>query len=272
MLKRLGLVLIISISMLMLVACGGNSDSKKASESKEVKMVSQEEITNLYSDPDKYKDYEVDLYVQIFAEVEKDDEGTYIQAWADPQNSEKNTIIKVNDPNLDVKNGDIIHIKGIVLGAFEGENAFGGQIVAAKIEASSVEKATYAEAFAPALKTIDVNQEQDHNGYVMKVTKIEIAEAETRVYLSINNNTEDKISFYDFNSKLVQGSKQYDVSDNFIADYEQMQSEILAGVVAEGMVVFPAVSQTENFNVVLEGSSDNWELQIDPFTFEVSVN
>lgn len=66
-----------------------------------------------------------------------------------------------------------------------------------------VEKATYIEAFAPTLKTINVNKEINQNGYVAKITKVEFAEKETRSYLSITNNTRENISLYKYNSKLV---------------------------------------------------------------------
>lgn len=266
--------IIVSYNMFSGDSSTAQSTSTSTQTSIEVKKaLTKTEFEQMYSDPNKFKGHTVDFYAKIFVQPEKDNNGTYLQAYADPEHSEKNTLISINDSTLDVKTDDIIHVVGTVRKKFSGENAFGAEMVAPIIDAQKVEKADYATAFAPTLKSIDVNKEQDQKGYTLKVNKIELAENETRVYVSITNNSKNKISFYDFNSKLVQNGKQFELKDNYEANYPKLQSELLPGVNTEGIILFPAVDiKSGNLKLVLEGSSENYDITINPFTYDITWN
>lgn len=269
-LKRINLALLLLCIIFSFLGCGNSNQVSTKQETQ--KQLEKEDYDKMYSDPDKYKGYKVDFYCQIFSNVEKDDKGTYIQAWADPDNNAKNTLIKISDPQLDVKKDDIIHVTGIVEKTYKGKNAFGAEITAPLINASKIEKADYAEAFLPAIKTIDVNKDIDQNGYVIKVSKVELAQQETRVYLKITNNSKDKINFYTFNSKATQGNKQFDKKDNYKAKYAELQSNILPGVSTEGILVLqPMDPNGDSINLILNGSSDNYKVKMNPFTFEIPL-
>jgi len=247
----------------------GSKENKKAASAKPAKMLTKEEFEKMLSNPKKYKGAKVDFYAQVFVDPEKDDKGTYLQAFTKPENGEGNVIIGIDDPNLDVKVDDVIHVVGKVKDSFSGENAFGGKIEAPVILADKIEKSDYVTAFAPALKTVDINKEQDQHGYKMKLTKLEIAENETRIYYEINNTTKDKVEFYDFNAKLVAGNKQYDIKDDTL-NYPENQSEILPGVKTQGMLVYPKLDQTSGtLKLNMEVSSENYDLEFHPFQFEI---
>lgn len=99
---------------------------------------------------------------------------------------------------------------------------------------------------------------------------MELAAEETRVYVKIDNTTDEKISFYTFNARLVEGNKQYDPISNYEADYTEVQSEILPGVSSEGIILFDKLeNESGQVSLILEGSSDNYELDFKPFTFEI---
>jgi hypothetical protein len=261
--------------IIALISCSSESStsekkstSKKAEEKVNKEPLSKEEFTKMFSDPKKYKGSKVEFYAKIFIDPEKDEDGTYIQAYAE-NNSERNIIIGIKDPNLDVKVDDVIFVSGTVEKEFEGENALGGTVTAPTILADKIEKSDYATAFAPALKTIDVNKKIDQHGFVLNLSKIEIAENETRLYIDITNNSKDTISFYDFNSKLIIDNKQLEPSDNFDSEYQQIQSDILTGIKTEGIIAFPKLPETGNLKVYMEGSSENYELDFKPFQFDV---
>lgn len=215
----------------------------------------------------------VDFYARIFLTPEKDDKGTYVQAYANNDDN-KNTLIAIKDRNIDVKDGDIIHVIGVVEKKFEGKNGFGATITAAMIIASKIEKSDYITAFSAAIKTIDVNEEQNQKGYIINLKKVELAEKETRVYLSVTNSMkQDKINLYTFNTKLVQGSKQFEEESNFEANYPEMNSEILPGITEEGVISYKPIDLNgENLKIIIDGSCDNYEIEINPFTFEVPLN
>ncbi|RST71981.1 DUF4352 domain-containing protein [Siminovitchia acidinfaciens] len=266
---------IIAIVVIVLAGCGeskttgGNSDSPKKEKTSETKLLTKEEFEKMYSDPKKYKGSTVDFYAKVFVEPERDGDGTYLQAYAN-NNDERNTIIGIEDPDFDIAEGDIIHVKGKIKDVFEGENAFGAQITAPAILADTIEKADYQTAFSPTEETIELNEEQNQHGYKLEVQKVELAEKETRVYVKVSNEMDDKISFYSFNAKLTTDGKQYEEEMNYDADYPEVQSDILPGVDTEGIIAFPAIpEEAEQFKLYFEGSSENWEIDIKPFVFEV---
>ncbi|MEH7180519.1 LptM family lipoprotein [Neobacillus vireti] len=247
----------------------GKSEEESAGSKEAAKVLTKDEFYKMFSDPKKYKRSKVEFYAKIFIEPEKDEDGTYLQAYAD-NNMDRNIIIAIADPNLDVKTDDIIFVSGVVKDVFKGENALGGTVTAPVITADKIELSDYATAFAPALKTVEVNKDINQHGYVLHLGKIEIAESETRLHVSITNNSDRNISFYSFNSKIVSGNQQLETQDNYDAGYTEVQSEILPGVKSEGIVVFPKVPETGTLKIMFEGSSEKYELDFQPFQFDVT--
>lgn len=271
--KKILFILIASLLTLALGACSsdntsGTEKSNASEEKTSSKPLTKEEFAKMYSDPKKYKGSKVNFYAKIFIEPERDNDGTYLQVYAD-NNEERNTIVGIGDPDLKVKADDIIHVVGTVEDVFEGENAFGATITAPTIKAETVEVTDYATAFAPAIKTINVNKKIDQHGYVIKLNKIELAEKETRAYVTITNNSKDKIDFYSFNTKLLSGDKQYEPTDDF--NYPEIQSEILPGVTTEGIIAYPVIPKSGDLKVYMDGSSDNYELEFVPFEFDINL-
>jgi hypothetical protein len=234
-------------------------------------LLSKDEFKQMYSDPDKFKGRKVDFYAKIFQEPEKDENGTYIQAFADPDNSEQNTLIQVSDTKLDVKNDDIIHVVGTVEKKYTGKNGFGADVSAPVITATKVEKSDYGTAFDPATKTVTVNKEINQNGYVIQLNKVEFGTKNTRAYLTITNNSKEQIDFNSYDAKATQGSTQFEV-DSSNLNYPELKTEILPGIKEEGIVLFKPINPDGgNCSFIFTGSSENYELEFSPFTFNVSA-
>lgn len=227
-----------------------------------------DEIKTLYTNPEQFKSHCVEITGKVFTAPEYDDDGVAVQMWGDIEKSENNTIVYIADKNFKVKQDDYLHIVGLVGDEFEGENAFGGKVSAPTITAKEYKVIDYKNALAPTIKTIDVNQTQTQLGYSVTVQKIEYAEKETRAYIKVDNQGTDKFSVYSFNSKITQNGKQYEEQDNWDAEYPEIQTELLVGNSSEGIIVFPAIPNG-NFTLIIEGSSDNWEENLKPYTFNI---
>ncbi|WP_339062070.1 hypothetical protein [Tepidibacillus marianensis] len=116
-----------------------------------------------------------------------------------------------------------------------------------------------------------MNKEVNQHGAVVKLKKIEIAKEETRIYVSVTNQSKDKFNFYQFNTKMVMNNKQFEIEDNFEANYPEVQIEILSGVTSEGIISFPALGvETGTIKVLLEGQSENYMVDFKPYGFTVS--
>lgn len=262
---------------IILAGCGvtedANTAAKAETSSEKVKgTVEKEDFDKMYTNPADYKGYEVEFTGKVFVYPEKDNDGIYLQVWADPENSEKNMVVGYPDPQLDVKSGDYIAVKGIVMKAFKGENAFGAMLTMPQIQASNVEVVDYITAVAPAIKTVELNEEIDQHGYIMQLQKIEFAETQTRVYLKVINNMNGKLSFYTHSTKLIVGSKQFEEEYIYDAGLPELHSDLISGTETEGVIIYPAIDPgTSNLKFYAEGYSDDWEVTIDPFVFEIDL-
>jgi hypothetical protein len=135
--------------------------------------------------------------------------------------------------------------------------------------ADTIEKVDPVDILAPTKLKVDVNKTSNQNGYSITLQKVEFADNETRVYLAVKNGTSDKIHFWGHNAKALQNNKQLD--SEMFSDYPEVQSEILPGVVSEGIVVFPALDiNAKKATFVFDGSSDNFDISIEPMSFDVS--
>ena len=227
-----------------------------------------DEIKSLYTVPENYKNHYVEIVGRVFTTPGYADNCVTFQMYADIENSENNTIVYVFDKNFEVKQNDYVRIVGKVGETFEGENAFGGTVSCPTVTAKEYAVISYQDALAPALKTVEVNQTQTQLGYSVTIQKIEYAEKETRAYIKVDNQGTDKFSVYTFNSILTQNGKQYEEQDNWDADYPEVQTDLLVGNSSEGVIVFPTISDG-NFTLIIEGNSDNWEENIEPYTFNI---
>lgn len=270
------------VATVILVACGdsessssNSKDTKKTENVKTKGKLKEEDYEKLYSDPKKYKGYELEITGKVFAEPEQDEKGTYIQIWADPENAEKNTLIAINDPKFKIKTDDYVKVEGVIKDEFEGENAFGGTITAPIVLAKNIEVVDYLTAVSPTLKEVEMDKEINQYGIKVTLKKIEIAENQTRVYIKIKNDTKEKASFYPGSAKLIVGNKQLEEEyiDSETTGLQEIQNEILPSIETEGVIVYPAINLGEKqIKLNAEVSSENYDLEFKSYIFDVSID
>lgn len=275
----LAAVIIVIIVSTITASIIGNSNSESQALAGQTSSISSEapgeltetEIDQLYTDPDAFTGRRVTLTGQVFGSVEKDSNGIYFQMFSDVDNYDRNTVVMYRSNDISVAVDNYVKITGTVQGKFEGQNAFGGTLTAPTIIADTVEIISYADAASPTIKAVELNgMTQDQYGYSITVNKIEFAEKETRVYVTIQNNGSAVFSVYSFNTKIVQDGKQYEEERNYNADYPEIQTDLQPGVSTEGVIAFPAINQS-NFQIIFEGYSDNWDESIEDYTFNITV-
>lgn len=275
--KKIMAILLIATMSLSLAACGGSSDSSDKKEKKEEKKeyVSESEIAEVFSNPDKFKGKYIKLSGKIFNGPDKDEDYVAYQAWHDTENSDKDFVFGIEgDDSFAID--DYIMVDGIISGTFEGENMLGGTVTCPIINADSVEKLSYIDAVVPTINEITPeNAVSEQNGISLKVDKVEFAEKETRIYLTETNGSPDKFSFNVYDIKLTQNGQQITQDSSSMSayngNYAELPYEILPNASSSGVLVFPPVDSSASFQIYAEGYSDNWELQFSPFTIDISV-
>jgi len=238
---------------------------------KEGKMaLDNKNIDLLFSNPKEYKGANIEFTGRVFVKPERDKNSVYLQVFSDPKNSEGNIAVSYNDPNLPVDTDSYVKISGVVKGEMKGTNVFGATLSIPMVEAQSIEIVDYITAVSPTLETINVDSEINQHGLIVALNKIEFAEDETRVYLKVKNNSNDSVSIWKHSAKVVQGNKQFECEYNFLADYPEIQNDLLPGVESEGIIPFPPMDPEQSLRFTIEGSCDDYTLKVNPFEFEIN--
>ncbi|WP_040659714.1 DUF4352 domain-containing protein [Oscillibacter ruminantium] len=275
--KLMSLVLALLLAATM-VACGSTPDSESHSSSTlsaentstGAVPLTASEIKQMYSSPESFEGSYVEITGQVFGTVEYEGDAIYFQMWGDPARSDLNTVVSYGDPSFDLSANDYVQICGKVAGTFEGENMVGGKIIAPAIQATSVTKTSYQDAIAPTQSVATAGvPTQDQFGYSVTVQKVELADKETRAYISITNNGKDTFSLYSFNAIILQNGKQYDYVANYDADYPEIQTDLRPGITTEGVITFPAI-EASAFQLIMEASSADWDEDVQDYTFDLS--
>ncbi|MEZ3488437.1 MAG: hypothetical protein K1W22_18125 [Lachnospiraceae bacterium] len=263
----------------LLAGCGGKEKdsgdtSEKAKKSDKKEYVSDAEIANVFSDPEKYKGKYIRLSGKVFNGPDKEENYAAYQAWHDITNAQNDFVFGLEDDSFVVD--DYVMVDGVITGVFKGENMMGGTISCPMIHADSVEKLSYMEMVVPTIKEIvPENAVSEQNGISIKVDKVEFAEKETRVYMTETNSSADKFSIFTYDMKIIQNGQQIEQdvtsASTYEGNYAQLSSDILPNASSSGILVFPAIDSSASFQIYAEGFSDNWELEFAPFTINVAV-
>lgn len=264
------IILIIIIISIFFFNGGNEVKAKYDSDGKPV-YIEDSKINDMFSNPSDFKGLFVDLTGQIFTDPETEDGTLAFQMWTDPTNAENDVVVYYDKDDVTLENEDYVKLTGYVYGTLEGENAFGGAVTSPVIVATKLEKSTYMEVVSPTIKSVEFTDKKiNQQGYEIEVEKVEFAEDETRVYVTATNNAEEEFTIYTFGITATQNGKQYELSDNWDADYEELQTDLRPGVTSSGVLVFDAMEQ-EDFNLIIEGASDNWDIDLENYSFELEI-
>lgn len=193
-----------------------------------------------------------------------------IQIYTDIENHANNTIVYIPATDFVVKMNDYIHVIGLVDSQYEGTNILGGTIGAPYIIAKEYETMSYIDAVSPTKETIEINDTVSQYDYSITFEKVELAEKETRVYVSIQNNGKSVFHVYSFNAVLSQNGKQFSEESNYEADYPAIESDLRAGNSTKGIITFNAIDN-QPFSLIIDAGSENYEEKIKPFEFYYPV-
>ena len=279
--KKKSIILFLSAALaLSVMSCGEESQNGTESETKvttaEKEYISESEVPNIFTNPGDYEGKYVKLTGRIFTAPEQDEKGIALQAFHDIQNYDLNFIVYVDGTDHTFDVDDYISVDGMILGEFEGENAFGGTVTAPMIDADSIEVLSYMDAVAPTVTEITPDgASAEQYGITLTVDKIEFAENETRVYMTESNASEDAFSLYTYMISIVQNGQQIeqDMASSSIYEggYEELSDNLLPGASSSGVLVFPEMDSSAGFQIHAEGMSSNYEQQFEPFVIEVSA-
>jgi hypothetical protein len=129
--------------------CDASSSGSSDSSPGKGKRLDQQDVDRLMTDPDSYKGATITVTGRVF-DIERDEGQTAVQM--DP-GGDGNLIVYMPGEDFDVSEDDYATVTGEVTGELTGENAFGAEVTAPTIEATTAKKTT-AAALDPAEDTL----------------------------------------------------------------------------------------------------------------------
>lgn len=279
-----GLIIVTSIFVIGIALYSSKKKGEttsKISKTSSVLATSQNEIEKLKlsadknttfsmvaSNPDAYKGKIIQWGAKVFVQPEKDSNGVYLQAYEGGEDN--NFAISYAKPDFQVNEDDFIIVTGKVTGKFKGENAFGAKLEIPTVEAGYIEVASRNDVIAPAEIVVPIGKTNTQYDFNVTLDKIELAKNETRFFIKLKNDGKSKVNFYSFDNKLTQGTKQYEKESSY-GTGQELPSEILPGVEAEGVIVFPAIDRSQKQLTIYlnEPSNGNYSLNWNPVKFDI---
>ena len=260
--KHITIVLALFTMIFFLAGCGSSEPAEKV-------YIEESEIDAVLSDGDSYKGKYINIAGKVFS-IDKDGDTVAMQVWYDVENAEQQFIVYANkELASDVKEDSFVKVDGKITGTFTGENYFGGEITALMIEAESLEIGGYDDIYAPAESTKEVGATKEQHGVSVTLDRIEYAKGEARVYVTVKNESGATASIYTFNAKAIQDGKQFEHQENYEAGYDNDIGDVLDGASKEGVIRFKGLDPDKGFKLIMEAYSDNWEIELEDFVFEV---
>lgn len=274
--KRLLALLLCGVMAFGISACGGGTSSNSGGSGEEKVYVKESEFDELFTNPDQFKGKYVILTGQLLDAPEKNGDTVTLQAWYDTKNYSQNFIVYTNETDESFSSNDYIIVDGIVDGELKGENYFGEEVTAPLITDAKVTKSTYKDVVAPTVSEISPNATAEQKGFTVSVEKVEYSDVETRVYMTVANNTNESISFGAYDIKILLDNKQINIdnasSSMYDGNYPELSYDIAAGASTSGVLVFPIIEQGKDFQIIVPDIfSDNYEEEFSDMKIDIST-
>ncbi|MBE6019708.1 MAG: hypothetical protein E7230_05195 [Clostridiales bacterium] len=261
--KYLAIIMAVFTVMLCMVGCGS---SETAPEDRV--YIEESDFDAALHDGDAFKGKWIKITGQVFS-VEKDGDTIAIQAWYDIENYDQSFLVYADKESVGaVKEDDFISVDGEIAGTFTGENMLGGEVTLLEINAETVVVGGYDDVYAPAESTKEIGETKDQYGLSVTLDRVEFAKNEARVYITVKNDTGDSASVYTYSAKAIQDGKQFEHEYNYYTEDLDID-EVLDGATKEGVIRFKGLDPDKPFKLTIEAYSDNWDLEIEDFVFEV---
>lgn len=244
----------------------------KSGEKKSDLFEKSVKLDKLFENPKSFDGKEITLGGYIEENKEIGPEEAELQLAVESWQTYNNLVVSYKGSSLsELGYDDIVLVKGKVKGTKSIKNELGVSIDVPKIEATEVIPSTFMEAISPTTKTVDANVVAEQYGISVKVDKVEFSEYETRVFVTVTNNSSDIFDILS-GSRLVQSKKVYE--DIFYSLNEELpdlsDEEIGPGASVSGVLLFEPLKE-KDMKIYIEGYSENYDLDLDLFELDIKI-
>lgn len=236
-----------------ITGCQATTQSTTSKTKTKEKYISESKITNALIEPDSYKGKRIKIEGEVSQGPDVDGNTGYLVRYVSANNR---YFFVQTDGDLGYQEGDYIKVVGTINEQISMKNVYGDDIPVASIGDAKVSDGSYIDIVMPTYRTNKPNEKtQTIDGVSVTLSKVEYAQEETRVYLSIDNQSQGAI-YYDPSYVILQqdnaiiypdtGSASYE-----LGDYPQLNYTISVGSKSNGILVFSVISSEKDCDLAL---------------------
>lgn len=285
--KWIHLIVALLVAVALAAACSDDesADAEPAAETEQVTTTAAEpepapepplsmrNWEQVVADPEGFEGREVRGLVGKVFVVERDADGTFVQMNTTNGLSDGNTIVGIFDQAVGrgIREDEYLRVDGIVAGAFTGENAFGGEIVAPLVRASSAREIGAGAAILaadPPVATRRLNVVAEQAGVRVTLRRVDRLSSGGRLVVEVTNRSGAAASVYDSSATLIQGNRQSEAEYTF--DLPSLPSEIQNGITATTILSFSTMRRGQA-RLLIDWFSDNFDITTEPFELPFRV-
>lgn len=227
-------------------------------------LVMPEEINTMLSDPNAYVTKSVDITGQVSEVVATDSETTNYLITLDETYDSKNISIVVSNKLVeDIEVGDFVQVKGYINSVV---NINDTEMI--NVSVDIIQEISYSLSYDPAVTSLLVNKEMEINGITLVINTIEIGNKETRMTITIKNNTASDVTFTYEDIILEADGATYNTITNDYAVSEMLPTTIKTGEEVTGLILFDMFDYEAveilniTFPIIINNEVTNFEVNI----------
>lgn len=257
-------VLMVMITLLILVGCGGSkvedkNDVVDNDKDKEVEVVetntllSSEDAKLAFISPLDYEGKQVRILGRIVSMLSEDDDYVYYDVVFDLENNDRHIMLSVKkDLNKIVNDDDFVLALGVIKGEFTDVDKVEGIHTLVEALELNVGDLDTIVLKPYATKTLDLKQEQfDHS---VSLEKLELSYYDTRIYVKLENNSDVIYEVYATDVSIKVNKKTYKEHYAMYGEYPAFEPKLEAHSSTEGVIRFDVLEVKEGdvIEVIIE--------------------
>ena len=269
--RRAIIFLALMAALAVLSACDNGAVTASDSRNMVAGPFDNFNLEPLAADPDKYIGSLINLTGRVIDRPSSVDGGAWrLQVQADPDESETRFYVVVSADRLDIGADDFVSFGGTLEVDPEKNRLEDAGEELPFISADDFQQIPSQNILDPTNKLLEPNVSESQFNVTVTVEKIEFAERETRVYMRIDNGTEQTVRLNDGRMKLSQGPKESGLQPDPAPDYDRLPADLPTEMSATGILTFPPASYEEgSLRLTIGASTDDYTLRFEPFELAV---
>jgi hypothetical protein len=271
--SRIAALLVVVVTLVLpasaLAGCGGAGPSSGTSGTS-YPVFTRDNWGELATDPDGFKGARVDIVGSVLGEPVKKGDVTYFQMWPHPTNVDWFAVIDFEGASFTIADGDYVHVLGTVRGKTEGKIPLLAIVDAVAVRAETAEVVDESAAAPPALRTVEVGKSVEQHRLVVTLDRVEFAANETRVYVTVSNDSTATASFNGYKTRVVQAQTEYKPED--LSPYPWVEATLPPGMVSSGVVLLKAMDPAQATELSFDSRTDDYQLEFGPYVFMIAAS